>query len=64
MKLLKVEMPEDLIEGMDEAISKGLYPSRGPLIWCALRELLKRDLQQINDENKNIEIEHAGNITK
>jgi metal-responsive CopG/Arc/MetJ family transcriptional regulator len=60
MKLLKVEMPEDLIEGMDEAISKWLFPSRGPLIWCALRELLKRDLKQIDDENKNKEIEYDG----
>jgi Arc/MetJ-type ribon-helix-helix transcriptional regulator len=28
MKLISVKMPEALIDGMDELIKKGVYPSR------------------------------------
>ncbi|MDT7860047.1 MAG: ribbon-helix-helix domain-containing protein [Candidatus Calditenuis sp.] len=44
MKLISVKLPEALIEGMDELVRRGLYPSRSAILRAAVRDLLKREL--------------------
>jgi len=44
MKLISVKMPEALIDGMDELIKKGVYPSRSALMRTAVRDLLRKEL--------------------
>lgn len=44
MKLISVKMPEALIEGMDELVRKGMYPSRSAVMRMAVRDLLKSEL--------------------
>ncbi|MCS7125665.1 MAG: ribbon-helix-helix domain-containing protein [Aigarchaeota archaeon] len=44
MKLISVKMPEALIEGMDELVNRGVYPSRSSLMRTAVRDLLKKEL--------------------
>lgn len=44
LKLISVKMPEALIEGMDELVKKGVYPSRSALMRTAVRDLLKKEL--------------------
>lgn len=44
MKLISVKLPEALVEGMDELIRRGVYPSRSALLRAAVRDLLRREL--------------------
>jgi len=44
MKLISVKMPEALIEGMDELVRRGIYPSRSAVMRTAVRDLLKNEL--------------------
>lgn len=44
MKLVTVKLPEALLEGMDELIRTGMYPSRSALVRDAVRDLLKNEL--------------------
>ncbi len=44
LKLISVKLPEALIEGMDELVRRGLYPSRSAILRAAVRDLLKREL--------------------
>lgn len=44
MKLVTVKLPEALIEGIDELVRTGMYPSRSAAIRAAVRDLLKREL--------------------
>ncbi|MEM3588990.1 MAG: ribbon-helix-helix domain-containing protein [Nitrososphaerota archaeon] len=44
MKLISVKLPEALIEGMDELVKRGVYPSRSAILRTAVRDLLKREL--------------------
>jgi len=44
MKLISVKLPEALIEGMDELVRKGAYPSRSAILRTAVRDLLKKEL--------------------
>lgn len=44
MKLVTVKLPEALIEGLDELVGSGLYPSRSAAIRTAVRDMLKREL--------------------
>ncbi|MFQ5761549.1 MAG: ribbon-helix-helix domain-containing protein [Candidatus Bathyarchaeia archaeon] len=44
MKLVTVKLPEALMEGMDELIRTGMYPSRSALVRTAVRDLLKNEL--------------------
>lgn len=37
-------MPEALIDGMDELVKKGMYPSRSSVMRAAVRDLLKKEL--------------------
>ncbi|MEM2905990.1 MAG: ribbon-helix-helix domain-containing protein [Candidatus Bathyarchaeia archaeon] len=44
MKLVTVKLPEALIEGIDELVRSGMYPSRSAAIRAAVRDLLRREL--------------------
>ena len=44
MKLISVKMPEAMIEGMDELVRRGVYPSRSAVMRTAVRDLLKKEL--------------------
>lgn len=44
MRLISVKLPEALIEGMDELVRKGAYPSRSSILRTAVRDLLKKEL--------------------
>lgn len=44
MKLISVKMPEVFIEGMDELVRRGMYPSRSAVMRTAVRDLLKNEL--------------------
>ena len=44
MRLVSVKMPEALIEGMDELVRRGAYPSRSAVMRTAVRDLLKKEL--------------------
>ena len=44
MKLVTVKLPDALVQGIDELIKAGMYPSRSALIRNAVRDLLKSEL--------------------
>lgn len=44
MKLVTVKLPEALIEGLDELVKKGMYPSRSSAVRTAVRDMLKKEL--------------------
>jgi len=44
MKLVSVLLPEAYLEGLDELVRSGMYPSRSAAIRVAVRDLLKREL--------------------
>ena len=44
MKLVTVLLPEAYIEGLEELIRSGMYPSRSAAVRTAVRDLLKTEL--------------------
>ncbi len=44
MKLVTVKLPDALVQGMDELIRAGMYPSRSAVVRTAVRDLLKNEL--------------------
>jgi Arc/MetJ-type ribon-helix-helix transcriptional regulator len=44
MKLVTVKLPEALIDGMDDLVRAGMYPSRSSVIRAAVRDLLRKEL--------------------
>ena len=46
MKLVSVLLPEEFLEGLDELVRVGRYPSRSVSIRVSVRDLLKRELWQ------------------
>ena len=44
MKLVTVKLPEAVIEGLDELVRSGMYPSRSSAIRASVRDMLKREL--------------------
>ncbi|MCS7143348.1 MAG: ribbon-helix-helix domain-containing protein [Aigarchaeota archaeon] len=53
MKLISVKLPEALIQGMDELVKRGAYPSRSAIIRTALRDLLREELWS-NDKSRGL----------
>jgi len=49
MRLVSVKMPEALIQGMDELVRRGLYPSRSAVMRTAVRDLLRRELWSVGE---------------
>ena len=41
MKLTTLELPEELLRGLEETVRAGLYPNRSEAIRLAIRDLLK-----------------------
>jgi Arc/MetJ-type ribon-helix-helix transcriptional regulator len=44
MKLVTVLLPEAYLEGLDELVRAGMYPSRSAAIRSSVRDLLKKEL--------------------
>ncbi len=44
MKLVTVKLPEALIQGIDDLVRTGMYPSRSAAIRAAIRDMLKKEL--------------------
>jgi len=44
MRLVTVKLPEAIVEGIDELVKTGFYPSRSAVIRAAVRDLLRREL--------------------
>jgi len=45
MKVIAAYMPEALIEGLDELVRRGFYPSKSAAVRFAVRDLLKQELR-------------------
>ncbi|WP_456367685.1 ribbon-helix-helix domain-containing protein [Thermococcus sp.] len=50
MKIISVQLPQGLINAMDQLVKKGAYPNRSEIIREAIRELLKRELHRFENE--------------
>jgi Arc/MetJ-type ribon-helix-helix transcriptional regulator len=44
MKLVTVLLPEAYLEGLEELVRSGMYPSRSAAVRTAVRDLLKTEL--------------------
>jgi len=44
MKLISAKLPEALIQGMEELVKRGQYPSRSAVIRAAIMDLLRKEL--------------------
>ena len=45
MKVVGLPLPEALLEGLDELVKRGLYPSRSAAIRFAVKDLLRKELR-------------------
>lgn len=43
MKIISVQLPQNLIHGLDSLVKRGIYPNRSEAIRVAIRELLKKN---------------------
>ncbi|CAD55687.1 ribbon-helix-helix domain-containing protein [Pyrococcus abyssi] len=52
MKIISVQLPQNLIHGLDSLVKRGIYPNRSEAIRVAIRELLKKELykEEIQEE--------------
>ncbi|MEM2145240.1 MAG: type II toxin-antitoxin system ParD family antitoxin [Candidatus Jordarchaeaceae archaeon] len=44
MKLISIKLPNAYIEGLNELVEMGIYPSRSEAIRVAVRDMLKKEL--------------------
>ena len=44
MNLISVKIPEAFLEGLDDLVRLGVYPSRSEAIRVAIRDLLRKEL--------------------
>ncbi|NPA47800.1 MAG: type II toxin-antitoxin system ParD family antitoxin [Thermococci archaeon] len=44
MRIVSVQLPQNIINGIDELVRRGSYPNRSEVIRSALREFLRREL--------------------
>jgi len=44
MNLISVKIPENSLEGLDDLVRLGVYPSRSEAIRVAIRDLLRKEL--------------------
>ncbi|WP_461865691.1 ribbon-helix-helix domain-containing protein [Thermococcus sp.] len=54
MKIVSVQLPQGLINAMDQLVKKGVYPSRSEIIREAVRELLKKELYALETEERSM----------
>lgn len=50
MRPITIKLPDGLLEGVDELVKLGLYNSRSAVIRTAVRDLLKRELWEREEE--------------
>jgi antitoxin ParD1/3/4 len=50
MRIISVQLPQGLINAMDQLVKKGVYPNRSEVIREAIRELLKKELHRFETE--------------
>ncbi|WP_457751816.1 ribbon-helix-helix domain-containing protein [Thermococcus sp.] len=53
MKIISVQLPPGLIKAMDQLVKQGVYPNRSEIIRTAIRELLKKELYQLETEERS-----------
>ena len=53
MRIISVQIPQGLINAMDQLVKKGVYPNRSEIIREAIRELLKKELYRLETENRS-----------
>ncbi|WP_457742335.1 ribbon-helix-helix domain-containing protein [Thermococcus sp.] len=53
MKIVSVQLPQGLINAMDQLVKKGVYPNRSEVIREAIRELLKRELYRLETTERS-----------
>jgi len=53
MRIISVQLPQGLINAMDQLVRRGVYPSRSEIIREAIRELLKKELYQLETEDRS-----------
>ena len=53
MRIISVQIPQGLINAMDQLVKRGVYPNRSEVIREAIRELLKKELYQLDTRNQN-----------
>ncbi|WP_099212140.1 ribbon-helix-helix domain-containing protein [Thermococcus henrietii] len=53
MRIISVQLPQGLINAMDQLVKKGVYPNRSEIIREAIRELLKKELYRLEAENRS-----------
>jgi len=44
MRVITVKLTEAMIQGIDELVKSGMYPSRSAVVRAAVRDLLKSEL--------------------
>jgi Arc/MetJ-type ribon-helix-helix transcriptional regulator len=49
MKLVSLKMPDALVEGLDELVRRGLYPSRSAVIRTAVRDQLRKEIWSVEE---------------
>ncbi|AMQ18398.1 ribbon-helix-helix domain-containing protein [Thermococcus peptonophilus] len=53
MRIISVQLPQGLINAMDQLVKKGVYPNRSEVIREAIRELLKKELYRLETEERS-----------
>ncbi|MBP1911048.1 ribbon-helix-helix domain-containing protein [Thermococcus stetteri] len=53
MRIISVQLPQGLINAMDQLVKKGVYPNRSEVIREAIRELLKKELYRLDTEERS-----------
>ncbi|WP_297521396.1 ribbon-helix-helix domain-containing protein [Thermococcus sp.] len=53
MRIISVQLPQGLINAMDQLVRRGIYPNRSEIIREAIRELLKKELYQLETEERS-----------
>ena len=52
MKLVTVKLPAALVEGIDELIRGGMYPSRSAAVRAAVRDLVKNEVWRPQQQSR------------
>ncbi len=53
IRIITVKIPETYLEGLEELVNTGRYTSRSEAIRAAIRELLKRELWDIQSSSSS-----------
>lgn len=54
MKTISVNIPEAFVRGLEELVIKDLYANRSEAIRVAIRDLLKRELYDVDYSNSGV----------